>query len=147
MTKLSPHFTLEEFCASQTASRLGINNELPAELYATAKNTCKQVEEVRLVLRSNPVLFSSGYRCLALNRLLKSKDDSQHTKAEAVDFTCPTFGSAKKVFEAVVASPIKYDQIILEFDKYNSGWVHISFGPLSRQQALIIDQDGVRKYK
>jgi hypothetical protein len=146
MTQLSPHFTAEEFSQSQTAARLGINNDIPLELYASAKRTAEGLEQVRLLLRSHPIHISSGYRCLALNAALGSKNTSQHVKAEAVDFTCPTFGSVDRIVRAIVGSTIKYDQVIREFDKYGGGWVHISFSDKPRKQALIIDQDGTRAY-
>ena len=149
MTQLSPHFTIEEFTQSQTAGRLGINNDLPIELYETAKRTAEGLEQVRSLLRSHPIHISSGYRCLALNAALGSKNTSQHVKAEAVDFTCPTFGSVDRIVRAIVGSTIKYDQVIREFcskDNPNSGWVHISFSDKPKRQALIIDQDGVRGY-
>ena len=146
MTQLSPHFTVEEFSQSQTAARLGINNDIPLDLYASAKRTASGLEEVRLLLRSNPIHISSGYRCLALNAALGSKNTSQHVKAEAVDFTCPTFGNVDRIVRAIVGSTIKYDQVIREFDKYGGGWVHISFSDKPKRQALIIDQDGTRAY-
>lgn len=146
MTKLSPNFTLEEFTRSQMAGRLDINNDLPIELYETAKKTAQGLEEVRLLLRCNAMYISSGYRCLALNRALKSKDSSQHVKAEAVDFTCPTFGRPSAIVSAIVRSSIKYDQVIQEFDKNGQGWVHLSFSAAPRLQALIIDQDGTRRF-
>jgi hypothetical protein len=146
MTQLSPHFTVEEFSQSQTAARLGINNDIPLELYSPAKRTAEGLEQVRSLLRSHPIHISSGYRCLALNAALGSKNTSQHVKAEAVDFTCPTFGSADRIVRAIVGSTIKYDQVIREFDKYGGGWVHISFSDKPKLQALIIDQDGVRNY-
>jgi hypothetical protein len=67
-------------------------------------------------------------------------------KAEAVDFTCPTYGSVDKIVRAIVNSPIQYDQLIREFDKHGGGWVHISFSDKPKCQALIIDQDGTRAY-
>jgi hypothetical protein len=146
MTQLSPHFTVEEFSQSQTAARLGINNDIPLELYAPAKRTAEGLEQVRSLLRSHPIHISSGYRCLALNAALGSKNTSQHVKAEAVDFTCPTFGSVDRIVRAIVGSTIKYDQVIREFDKYGGGWVHISFSDKPKRQALIIDQDGTRAY-
>jgi hypothetical protein len=146
MTQLSPHFTVEEFSQSQTAARLGINNDIPLELYAPAKRTAEGLEQVRLLLRANPIHISSGYRCIDLNRAVGSKDTSQHVKAEAVDFTCPTFGSVDKIVKAIVSSDIKYDQVIREFDKHGGGWIHISFSDKPRKQALIIDQDGTRVY-
>ena len=146
MTQLSPHFTVEEFSQSQTAARLGINNDIPLELYAPAKRTAEGLEQVRSLLRSHPIHISSGYRCLALNAALGSKNTSQHVKAEAVDFTCPTFGNVDRIVRAIVGSTIKYDQVIREFDKYGGGWVHISFSDKPKRQALIIDQDGTRIY-
>jgi zinc D-Ala-D-Ala carboxypeptidase len=143
---LTPHFSLEEFCASNTAARHGIDNSLPLELYAAAKRTCIGLEEVRVLLRSNSIRISSGYRCPALNSLLGSRSTSQHLKAEAVDFTCPTFGTVDKIVKAIIASDIKYDQVIREYDKDGGGWVHISFSDKPKRQALIIDQDGTRIY-
>ncbi len=144
--KLSPHFSVQEFCASQTAGRLGINNDLPLELYETAKRTAEGLEQVRLRLRSHPIIISSGYRCLALNAAVGSKNTSQHVKAEAVDFTCPTFGSVNQVIEAIIDSDIEYDQLISEFTSNGGGWVHISFSDKNKKQALIIDAKGTRAY-
>lgn len=144
--RLSPHFSLAEFCASQTAGRLGINNDLPIELYDTAKRTAEGLEQVRLRLRSHPIHISSGYRCLSLNAAVGSKNTSQHVKAEAVDFTCPTFGSVNQVIEAIIDSDIAYDQLISEYASNGGGWVHISFSDANKKQALIIDSKGTRAY-
>jgi zinc D-Ala-D-Ala carboxypeptidase len=144
--KLSPHFTLEEFCASQTAARLGIDNSLPAGLYPAAKRTVQGLEDVRTLLRSNAIHISSGYRCPALNKAVGSKPTSQHQLAEAVDFTCPTFGSVNQIIEAIVQSKIKYDQLISEYAGNGGGWVHISFNDNPRKMALIIDSAGTRAH-
>ena len=143
---LSTHFTISEFTQSQTAGRLGINNDLPIELYETAKRTAEGLEQVRLRLRSHPIHISSGYRCLALNAAVGSKNTSQHVKAEAVDFTCPTFGSVNQVIEAIIDSDIDYDQLISEFTSNGGGWAHISFSDKNKKQALIIDAKGTRAY-
>jgi zinc D-Ala-D-Ala carboxypeptidase len=146
MTQLSPHFTVEEFSQSQTAGRLGINNDLPIELYETAKRTAAGLEQVRLRLRSHPIHISSGYRCLSLNAAVGSKNTSQHVKAEAVDFTCPTFGSVGQIIEAIIDSDIEYDQLISEYASNGGGWVHISFSDTNKKQALVIDEHGARAY-
>ena len=147
--KLSPHFTVQEFTQSQTAGRLGINNDLPIELYETAKRTAEGLEQVRLRLRSHPIHISSGYRCLALNAAVGSKNTSQHVKAEAVDFTCPTFGSVNQVIEAIIDSDIAYDQLLSEFvspTDGSGGWIHISFSKANKKQVLIIDKTGTRQW-
>lgn len=56
---------------------------------------------------------------------------SDHRKGDAIDFSCPQFGSPFSVAQAIQASDIKYDQLIQE-----GTWVHISFGPRMRQEDL-----------
>ena len=125
--RLTDHFSLEELTESQTAARLGLNNAPNAEMVARLIETAKHMEGVRAVL-AKPVLVSSGYRSLEVNRAIGSVDASAHVKGYAVDFICPGFGNPKEVCEAIVAAGIEFDQLILEFD----AWVHISFDPRMR---------------
>lgn len=140
---LSPHFTLDEFCTSQTAARLGISNDPPLEVVANLKRTAQGLERVRAVLNNNAIHINSGYRSLKVNAAVGSKATSQHVTGEAADFICPTWGTPDKIMWAIVDSAIDYDQLILEFDS----WVHISFSDNPRSQALIIDHSGTRAYK
>ena len=137
---LSTNFTVDEFTASQTAAREGIDNDLPIELLPAAKRTAYGLEMVRTLLGDKPILISSGYRSAALNAAVKGSQGSQHLVAEAVDFTCPAFGTPAQIVNTLVKSQLYYDQCILEFGR----WVHISFSDSPRRQALIIDHDGVR---
>jgi zinc D-Ala-D-Ala carboxypeptidase len=141
--QLSPNFTLAEFTLSQTASRLNIENTPSTDVVKNLILTANGMEEVRKLLNSKPILISSGYRGVALNTAVKGSKSSQHTTGEACDFTCPSFGTPADIVKAIVNSDIKYDQIILEF----GSWVHISFSPKNRKQALIIDSNGTREYK
>jgi len=59
-----------------------------------------------------------------------------------VDFTCPKFGTPAQIVAALVESDIQFDQVILEFQR----WVHISFSPRNRRQALVIDKTGTRSF-
>lgn len=137
---LSPHFTLEEMTRSQIAARLGVDNQPgPAEL-AALKRTCMGLEAVRVRLGGAPILITSGFRCLPVNRALGSKDTSQHPKGEAVDFVAPRFGTPRQVVDAVADSDVPYDQLIWEFAR----WVHISFSDNPRRQVLAIDNSGTR---
>lgn len=126
---LSPHFTLEEFIQSDTASRLGINNTLSDDLYDDARKTCELLERIRLHLsrtagRIVPIHVTSGYRCLALNRAIGSKDSSDHIKAMAADIKAPDFGTPLEVARALVPvmTKIGIGQMLYEF----RDWVHIS---------------------
>lgn len=146
--KLSQYFTYGEAIFSQTAARLGIDNTPGPEALARIKETATRMDEVRLAL-GVPVIVSSWYRCLALNRAIGSKDSSSHTRGEAVDFKAPQFGTPSEIFSFFMRGRVivGYDQLILEYPKSaTGGWVHISFTPDPRQQAFVIDQNGPRAY-
>lgn len=136
---LSPHFTLAEFTASDTAARRGISNDPPVEVYAALKRTAQGLEAVRVRLGCAPIHITSGYRSIPLNRLVGSRDSSQHIKGEAADFIAPRFGTPSEVVAALRDSGVEYDQLILEFGR----WVHVSFSDKPRHQALQIDAGGV----
>lgn len=143
-TFLSEHFTLEELTASQTARRLGLDNTPPQDVLENLTYTANKMEKVRELLGNNPIVISSGYRSPAVNKAVGSKSKkSQHLSGQAIDFTCPKFGSPRKIVEAIKNSDINYDQVIYEFDE----WVHISFTQSdNRKQALTIDSQGTRLF-
>jgi hypothetical protein len=146
---LSTHFTLAEFTVSQTADRHGVDNTPPLEIIEALKYTAQGLEGVRILL-GVPILISSGYRCLALNRRIGSKDTSQHVKGEAADFTAPGFGGPTTVMTRILESGLDYDQCILEYatdpKRPGRGWVHMSFTRKPRHQALVIDDTGTRPW-
>lgn len=143
---LSPHFTLEELTASETADRQGIDNQ-PTDVKVKnhLKFLAKNLEDVRECLGS-PIHINSAYRSLVVNALLGSKPKSAHVKGLAADFVCPEFGTPKEIVKRLSSSNVAYDQLILEFDR----WVHIGFaeeGYIPRKQVLIIDKQGTRQFK
>tara|TARA_R100000900_G_scaffold76222_1_gene59839 strand:+ start:407 stop:850 length:444 start_codon:yes stop_codon:yes gene_type:complete len=145
MTWASPNFSLDELIFSETATRKGIDNTPDDSALDNLYKTAMEMENVRELLDNNPILISSGYRCLALNELLGSKPTSAHIRGLAVDFTCPKFGDPDDIVDTIFRSHIQYDQIILEFDK----WVHIAFpkdGESARKKALIINKKGTMIY-
>jgi hypothetical protein len=134
---LSPHFSLAELTASDTAARLGIDNTPPADVLETLKHTATGLEAVRALL-GTPLHISSGYRSPGLNKSVGGQPNSQHCVGQAVDFTAPQFGTPEQIVARLVASGLMFDQVILEFNR----WVHISFGGKQRRQALVIDKAG-----
>lgn len=98
---LTEHFTLEEFIKSDTAKRLGINNEPPMVQQGVLKHTCKYFfEPLRALLNikyvgrivNNKIIkkviinITSGYRCDKLNLKVGGKSNSRHCSGEAGDF-------------------------------------------------------------
>lgn len=138
---LSANFTLDEVTHSQTAARMGINNDVPLDLLMNVKKAALGMEQVRAALGGKPVLVSSWYRCPELNAAVGSKPNSIHLTGLAVDFTCPAFGDVDAVVKKIMSTSIAYQQIIREFDR----WVHIAFNGAGRH-ALIIDKKGARAY-
>ena len=98
---LSPHFTLEEFIESQTAARQSINNDPPSLLFPSLTATAEGLEQVRTLLGDRPMRISSGYRSPTLNRAVGGSTNSQHVLGEAVDFTCPAFGTPRQIVAAI----------------------------------------------
>lgn len=140
---LTDHFTLEELTHSQTAARLGLDNEPPPDVVDALTRTAHGLEMVRVLLQA-PILVSSGYRSPLVNRAVGGAANSQHILGEAADFTAPGFGDPTEIVRAIMRStrPIPYDQLIVEFGR----WVHISFSRSPRHQALVIDHDGTRAF-
>ena len=129
--KLSEHFNLDEFTASETALRRGIDNTPSPVITEKLRMLAATLEQVRSLLGNNSIRVSSGYRCLALNRAIGSGDLSAHTLGYAVDFTCPGFGTPKEVANKIAESPIKFDQLI-----YEGTWIHLSVDPRNRREVL-----------
>jgi len=128
-TKLSKNFTIREFVKSQTAKRKEIDNSIQDEkILNNLINLCENV--VQPIRDHYKIAFSpnSGFRSLSLNRLLGSKDTSQHVLGQAVDLEIPRVNN-QDLFD-YVRKELNFDQVILEYyDGVNpsSGWVHISY--------------------
>ncbi|MGO9865017.1 MAG: D-Ala-D-Ala carboxypeptidase family metallohydrolase [Terriglobales bacterium] len=132
--KISEHFTLEEFCFSETAARLGLDNTPNAIAIANLGLVAAVMEKIRTLLEDGPIVVHSGYRSVEANRAVGGVATSAHLQGLACDFVCPAFGTPDKVALAILKSGIEYDQLILEY-----GWVHVGLaqeGRLSRREAL-----------
>ena len=139
---LSEHFTLKEL--THTDHRELDNTPTDAEM-ANLVRLADFLEEVKTVLGGKPVMVNSAFRSKAVNDAVGSKDTSQHRIGCAADLRIPGM-TPDQVVRAVIASGIKYDQVIREFDR----WTHISIpnkdGDKPRRQALIIDKAGTRAF-
>lgn len=140
MIVLSPHFTLDEAIKSQVASRHGIDNMPPAEAIAAMRKVAENILEPIRARYGRPITPSSWYRCLKLNRILGSRDTSQHVLGEAVDFEVPGVDNLE-VAQWIVGN-LSFDQLILEFYDGvdpNSGWIHCSYRYPCRGEVLRFD--------
>lgn len=146
---LTPHFSLEEFTASDTAARQGIDNTLPTNMIRTATDTCLMLESIRAFLSKTAgsdisIDITSGYRCLSLNRAIGSADTSDHPKAMAADIKAPDFGTPYEVCMALVPhiNELGIGQMIYEF----GSWTHVSTRTPNNlvNRIITIDKRGVQ---
>ena len=122
--QLSTNFRLSEFTRSDTAKRLGIENE------------CSSVEQVlnlaylcHMVLqplrdRFGPIRITSGYRCPELNRAVGGVKNSQHMRGEAADIHLPSVEKGLEYLAFLKTLPA-VDELIWE-RKGNVCWIHVS---------------------
>jgi putative chitinase len=127
MTKLSTYFSLAELTVTST----GLPNKPNAQQLSRLTDTSKRMDAIRELLGA-PVSVNSGFRSAAVNRAVGGSQTSAHALGYAVDFVCPGYGDPMAICRAIVASGIKFDQLILEKNR----WCHVSFDPRMRQQVL-----------
>ena len=87
---LSPHFSLQELTASDTAAKLNINNSPPVPVLMNLSILASGLEQIRSLL-GYPVHVNSGYRCPELNKTVGGVPDSAHLSGFAADIVCPQF--------------------------------------------------------
>ena len=142
---MTPHFTLDELTASETAERNGWDNTPNEQELANLQRLAKFLEDVKEALGGKPIMVSSGYRGKQVNDAVGSKDSSQHRVGCAVDFRVPGL-TPDQVVRAIIASGLPYDQVIREFDRWTHLRVPNTPEAAPRKQALIIDKAGTRVF-
>ena len=135
---LTEHFTLAELTHTDHRNLENVPNDKELE---NLKRLAVFLEEVKTVLKGKPIMVNSAFRSKAVNDAVGSKDTSQHRVGCAADFRVPGV-TPDEVVRTIVATDLKFDQIIREFD----AWTHISISDTPRRQALIIDRAGTRPF-
>ena len=140
--KLTANFSLEEL--SHTDHR-EFDNTPPSDVIENLKRLAMILEQVRSLFNGSPVIVSSAYRSLEVNRAVGSSDGSQHRLGCAADIRIPG-QTPDIVVQTIIKANIPFDQLIREFD----AWTHISVPTnetvAPRKQVLIIDKSGTRPY-
>ena len=121
--KITKNFTLSELVASDTATRMGIDNSPDDKATANLRLLATAILQPLRDKYGKPITVTSGYRCTALNKAVGGVATSQHLKGEASDIVCDDvkalFNLAKKMVES---GQIQVGQLIDEYGR----WVHIS---------------------
>lgn len=129
--QLSEHFTLDEATYSETAIRLGINNQPSEKQLENMKIAAEGMEQVRAL--TGALRINSWLRLPEVNVAVGGSKISSHMDGWAIDCSSSKM-TPYVICKLVEESGIKYDQMIHEFGR----WMHISFAPEMRMQKLTI---------
>tara|TARA_R100000655_G_scaffold918_2_gene3702 strand:+ start:99 stop:575 length:477 start_codon:yes stop_codon:yes gene_type:complete len=147
--QISRNFSLQELIKSDTAIRMGINNNPSAEQVEKLKALCENIlQPVRD--HFGRVKVTSCFRSVDLCLAIKSSAKSQHAKAEAADFE--VMGTDNAELADWIYKNLDFDQLILEFytpGEPNSGWIHCSYTPNQPRKQFLhaFKSEGKTKYK
>ena len=122
---LTPHFELEELCATTHKDLAKTNLEEAKKIMGRMYQLAGFAERVRAII-GKPLIVNSGFRCVKLNNAVGGSLTSQHLYAEAIDIRV-SGKSATELFQIIAASDLKYEQLILE-KVGKTQWVHVSIG-------------------
>jgi len=118
---LSKNFTLLELTHSQEATRTGLDNTPTTEHIKSLNLLCANILQPLRDRVNKPIVISSGYRSVNLNRLIGGSVFSQHTTGQAADFTIPLM-TVEEVISIIRELNLPVDQCINEYGQ----WIHIS---------------------
>ena len=153
--RLSKNFTLKELTYSDTALRLGIENQPSKEgIYKLTLLAAELLQPLRNVVGS--IRITSGYRSPQLSEVIGSSSNSQHCRYEAVDLQYVQRNKMDNmvIYNALIDLDLDYDQCILEFggtefiDPTHPYWIHLSWKISdNRRQTLVAYKDDNNKTK
>lgn len=135
-TQITPNFTLEELCASDTAKAQGIDNHPGLQEVINLTYLCINILQPLRNAMGHPVTISSGYRCARLNRAVGGVSNSQHMRGQAADlYIDGDFRKGRRWFDWIRLN-CKFDQLIWEHSG-NTYWVHVSYNPTGNRGHVI----------
>ncbi len=141
MPQLSPHLSLAEATASDTAKRLGIDNTPKPEHTANLMALANTIFEPIRAHFGVPIYVSSGYRSKALNDATPgASTTSQHSLGQALDLDQDGKGNGVTNAEVFrfIKDTLPFDQLIWEFgDDHNPDWVHVSYRKQKRRGQVL----------
>ena len=126
--KLSKNFSLAEMTKSQTASRMGLDNNPSEDEQENLRLLCERVLQPVRDHFNKVLTISSGFRNIILSQKIGSSAKSQHCAGEAADFEI--FGVPNNEVSDWIKENLMFDQLILEFwepGQPNAGWIHVSY--------------------
>jgi hypothetical protein len=138
--QLSKNLSLVEVTRSDSAKRFGISNMPTPEHIENFKKLAENIFQPIRDHFSKPIHISSGYRSLALNKVIKGSSlTSQHCSGEAIDIDMDGTDITNAQIFNYIKDNLNFDQLIWEFgNKINPDWVHVSYESTGKQRKQIL---------
>ena len=139
--KLSEHLSLKEVTKSETAIRLGIDNQPSQQQLQNLIILAKEVFQPIRVHFNEPIYVSSGFRSKVLNKALRGSPTSQHCKGEALDLDQDyrnTNVTNKEIFD-YIRENLEFTQLINE---NNYSWIHVSYDAKNLKKEVLELKNG-----
>lgn len=138
------NFTYGELIASQTATRLNIDNSPTEDQWESL-----ELLAVRVLMpirkKFGPIRISSGFRSVKLNDAVGGAQTSYHSRGMAVDLE--PVNSQISLLEIIkfIHEELDYTELICEY--FPDGWVHVAYNPseLSKEIKLKDSQHNYQK--
>ena len=121
----SDYFTLQELTKSTTAARLKIDNTPNAEILRNLQYGVSMVLDPLRRIHQQPIIITSGYRCVQLNKAVGGVANSWHTKGNAADIHIQDEEEARAIFNILKTLP-SVDTALFEHSR-SSQWIHVQW--------------------
>ena len=125
--RLSPHFTLAEFCNWQKYPA----NVPTLQVVANLTYGCLMLLEPAREAVGCPIIINSGFRNSRVNRLVGGVKNSQHLLGQAADIR-PKNPAQFHRLVAFLKSHALTDQLLT-----GNGWLHISWTPFTSPRHFV----------
>lgn len=125
---MTKNFSKAELTKSNTATRLGIKNDIPEKYEKNLEKLMELLQTIRDKY-GHPIIVTCGYRCEQVNKVVGGASNSDHKFAAAADIrtVSDSYKDNKFLFDLIVRlaneGRIECRQII---DEYNYDWIHVS---------------------
>ena len=121
----SEFFTLKELTKSSTASKYHIDNTPSAEIVQNLQYGVYMILDPLRRLYGKPIVITSGFRCLELNKRVGGVANSWHAQGNAADIHVASLTEATAIFGILQEIP-SVDTALFEHSP-SGQWLHVQW--------------------
>ena len=148
--RLSPNFTLYEFCYNPIADYHDWHNIPNARGIVLLRTLCRKILQPVRDHFGKPVRIITGFTCPRLGHHLNEAPNSTHLTCLGVDFRIR--GISPYSVAKWIAENLEYDVMMFEFDDYSplchdDPWIHVSYAVDNNRKLDLTTEAGLRAFK